>query len=164
MPDDNLQVQMSPSSLPRMQRTTSTPSQPQPLSSWRPDLPEEATQDTGPASSPHGFSQQPLPSSSPTAHAMPSRTPSYRTTGTEPVCLLITSELFSAPLMWYRPCLLVLCSSELPQRCNCITAWQNGVLLMHLLLVHEALNSKHNRGYISTASPALRLVLGNLVL
>lgn len=81
------QGQVSPSSLPRMQRTASTPSQPQPLSSWRPDLPDEATQDSGPSSSPQSFSQQPLPSSSPSVHAMPSRTPSYRTTGTEPVCI-----------------------------------------------------------------------------
>lgn len=94
----NLQGQVSPSSLPRMQRTASTPSQPQPLSSWRPDLPDEATQDSGPSSSPQSFSQQPLPSSSPSVHAMPSRTPSYRTTGTEPVCPVTNSERFSAPL------------------------------------------------------------------
>ncbi|KAL0035164.1 hypothetical protein WJX79_004130 [Trebouxia sp. C0005] len=81
------QGQMSPLPLPRMQRTTSTPSQPQSLSSWRPELPEEATQDSDPASSPQGFSQQPLPSSSPTVHGMPSRTPSYQTSGTEPVCI-----------------------------------------------------------------------------
>lgn len=120
MLDDNLQGQMSPLPLPRMQRTTSTPSQPQSLSSWRPELPEEATQDSDPASSPQGFSQQPLPSSSPTVHGMPSRTPSYQTSGTEPVCLLINSELFSAHLMWYRPCLLGICPSASASLCSSV--------------------------------------------
>lgn len=80
-----LQGQMLPSSLPRMQRTTSTPSQPQVLSSWRPDLPEEANQDSASSSSPQGFLQQPLPSSSPPVHALPNRAPSFQSTGTEPV-------------------------------------------------------------------------------
>lgn len=84
---DQGQMLLSPSSQPRMQRTNSTPAEPQVLSSWRPNLPEEVTRDSAPSSSPQGFSQQPLLSSSPPVHATPSRPPSSRNTGTEPVCI-----------------------------------------------------------------------------
>ena len=90
-----------------MQRTTSTPTEPQVLSSWRPDLPEEATPDAGTSQGPQGFSQQPLPSSSPPVHAMPSRTPSFRTTGTEPVCSFLSVQL------WHQTGMFLTLNAEL---------------------------------------------------
>lgn len=91
---------MSPAAKPGMQRTISTPAQPQGLSSWRPDLPQDSPQDSAPSPSPppdshhasgfsqqaQGFDRQPLPCSSPLMHGIPARQPSYCSTGTEPVC------------------------------------------------------------------------------
>lgn len=86
----------------RMQRTISTPAQPQALPSWRPDLPELSPQDIATPSSPpanthlmqggsprqpQGIDQQPLPCSSPPMHGIPARQPCYRSTGTDPVCI-----------------------------------------------------------------------------
>lgn len=80
------QVSMSPLMQARMQRTTSTPAQPQVQSSWRLDLPDEAVQDSVPAST-QSLSQQPVLCTSPPVQAAPSRAAAPRTTGTEPVCI-----------------------------------------------------------------------------
>ena len=77
---------MSPIMQARMQRTTSTPAQPQVQSSWRPDLPDEPIQDNAPCASPQSFSQQPVLCTSPPVQAASSRAPVPRSTGTDPVC------------------------------------------------------------------------------
>ena len=86
---------MSPAAKPSMQRTISTPAQPQELSSWRPDLPEDSAPSPSPPPYPHpahgfprppqGVDLQPLPCSSPPVHGIPARQPCYPTTGTDPV-------------------------------------------------------------------------------
>lgn len=90
-----LQGQAPPADQPRMQRTTSTPAQPQVLSSWRPEMPEESGRGSPASPSPPGYDRQmqqpqglneePLPCSSPPVLGMPARQTHYRNTGTEPV-------------------------------------------------------------------------------
>ena len=83
-----------------MQRTISTPAQPQELSSWRPGLPEDSPQGSVPSASlppdhhpalgfprqpQEGADLQPLPCSSPPVHGIPVRQPCHLSTGTDPV-------------------------------------------------------------------------------
>ncbi|KAL3133251.1 hypothetical protein ABBQ38_007134 [Trebouxia sp. C0009 RCD-2024] len=118
MPSPSLPVpslekgQALPAAQPRMQRTISTPAQPQALPSWRPDLPEVSLEDiatpSSPLSYPHpvqggysrqhqGVDEQPLPCSSPPVHGIPARQPCYRSTGTDPVCIPTTKpRVFSS--------------------------------------------------------------------